>query len=86
MATKYCHLCPVDSWHALCHRADHKSMAQLCMGNLDSFVRDVERSLATWTTATGDAAHDCYQLALQALEPVRAAIDRARKAREGEGE
>lgn len=30
------------------------------------------------------AAHDCYQLALQALEPVRAAIDRARKAREGE--
>ena len=28
------------------------------------------------------AAHDCYQLALQALEPVRAAIERARKAQE----
>lgn len=29
------------------------------------------------------AAHDCYQLALQHLEPLRTAIERAREAEEG---
>lgn len=34
--------------------------------------------------ARNPASHDCYQLALEALEPVRAAIARARDAQGGE--
>ena|SRR5687767_757787 len=84
-SVRECKFCPSDCFLRDCRNPSHASLAnydlqrERVMGEL----MGVRICIRTHIEHAGNpAAHDAWQLALQHIEPLRAAIERARKAGE----